>query len=222
VHAFGFCGQGFELGPIMGGIVAQMARPTGRSPPSLRTASERRPRPVARCCSRPAEGVAGMCIAVLGGGAIGLGTAALLIERGDQPVLWSRSGHAASLEVSGALAGHYAIPAAPSIADAVAEADAILLALPANGHRAVIDAVAPHLRVGQAAIVSGQLSFGALYLAKRLAERSMSIPITAWGTTVVTGRRTGPASLRIGSIRAQVDPDAHGTWRGLATERQHH
>jgi opine dehydrogenase len=96
-----------------------------------------------------------MCIAVLGGGAIGLGTAALLIERGDQPVLWSRSGHAASLEVSGALAGHYVIPAAPSIADAVAEADAILLALPANGHRAVIDAVAPHLRVGQAAIVTG-------------------------------------------------------------------
>jgi sarcosine oxidase, subunit beta len=25
VHAFGFCGHGFELGPIMGGIVAQLA-----------------------------------------------------------------------------------------------------------------------------------------------------------------------------------------------------
>ncbi|MFC7690456.1 NAD(P)/FAD-dependent oxidoreductase [Paeniroseomonas aquatica] len=25
VHAFGFCGHGFELGPVMGGIVAQLA-----------------------------------------------------------------------------------------------------------------------------------------------------------------------------------------------------
>jgi opine dehydrogenase len=146
-----------------------------------------------------------MRIAVLGGGAIGLGTAALLTEHGHQPVVWSRAGHAASLEVTGALVGQYRIPAASSIAAAVAGADAILLALPANGHRAVIDAVAPHIRAGQAAIVSGHLSFGALYLARRLAERGLAIPIAAWGTTVVTGRRSGPAALHIGSIRAQVD-----------------
>ena len=146
-----------------------------------------------------------MRIAVLGGGAIGLGTAALLIEHGHRPVIWSRSPTASSIEVVGALTGRFKIPAASSLAEAVTAADAILLALPANGHRAMIDAVAPHLRAGQATIVSGHLSFGALYLAKRLAERGLSIPIIAWGTTVVTGRRTGPDTLRIGSIRAQVD-----------------
>jgi opine dehydrogenase len=107
--------------------------------------------------------------------------------------------------VTGALAGHYPIEVAPDMRAAITDADIILFALPANGHRVVIDAVAPHLRAGQAVMISGHLSFGALYLARRLAERGVAVPIIAWGTTVTTGRRTGHGAVRIGSIRAQVD-----------------
>jgi opine dehydrogenase len=87
----------------------------------------------------------------------------------------------------------------------VAGADAVLLALPANHHRAVIDAVAAHLSPDQIVIISGHLSFGALYLSKRLAARGVAVPIVAWGTTVVTGRRTGTLAVRVGSVRAKVD-----------------
>jgi opine dehydrogenase len=151
-------------------------------------------------------------VAVLGSGGVGLGMAALLASRGHLPVLWSPSGAAAGarqaggvLEASGALELRHDVAVTADCARAVAGADAVVLALPANYHRAVIDAVAPHLTQAQTLIISGHLSFGALYLAKRLAGRGLAPPIVAWGTTVTTGRRAGPLSVRVGSVRAKVD-----------------
>jgi opine dehydrogenase len=159
-------------------------------------------------------------VAILGTGAIGLGAAALLAGRGHAPVLWTRSGTAPpAQEASGALAGRFALAFEPEIGRAVAGADAVMLALPAYGHRAVLDAVLPHLAEGQAVILSGHLSFAGLYLARRLAERRVRLPIIVWGTTVTTGRRLSPESLRIATIRAKVDmatlPAAGGA-EGLA------
>jgi len=53
-----------------------------------------------------------------------------------------------------------------------------------------------------------------------LAARGLRLPIVAWGTTVTTGRRTGPATIRVGNIRAKVDIatiPADAAARGLAT-----
>jgi sarcosine oxidase, subunit beta len=41
VHAFGFCGHGFELGPVMGGIVAQLAIDGGTNQPIAPFAPDR-------------------------------------------------------------------------------------------------------------------------------------------------------------------------------------
>jgi opine dehydrogenase len=148
----------------------------------------------------------GLRVAVLGSGAIGLGSAALLAQSGHVPVVWSHAGvSAGTLGATGAIDGQWDIPVVADCANAVAGADAVLLALPANHHRAVIDAVAPHLSAGQTFIISGHLSFGALYLSKLLAGRGIALPIVAWGTTVVTGRRTAPLTVRVGSLRAKVD-----------------
>ena len=88
---------------------------------------------------------------------------------------------------------------------ALADNDVIMLALPAYGHRAVIDALAPHLRDGRPVIFSSHASFGALYLRRALSARGVAAPIVAWGTTVVTGRRSGPASVAVNTVRARVD-----------------
>jgi opine dehydrogenase len=145
-------------------------------------------------------------VTVLGSGGIGLGAAAALAGNGHVPVVWSHSGAAGgALEAIGALTGRWDVSVTADCAAAVSGADAVLLALPANYHRAVIDAAAPHLSAGQVFIISGHLSFGALYLSKRLAERGIVVPIVAWGTTVTTGRRTGPLAVRVGSVRAKVD-----------------
>ena len=150
--------------------------------------------------------VAGKRISVLGSGGVGLGAAAALAEAGHAPILWSHSGVArVPVQSTGAVTGTWDIPVTHDIAEAVSGADAVLLALPANHHRAVIEAVAPHLSPNQVFIVSGHLSFGALYLSKLLAERDLAPPIVAWGTTITTGRRVGPLAVRVNTVRAKVD-----------------
>ncbi len=153
-----------------------------------------------------------MRVAILGAGSIALGNAALLASLGHEPVLWSPSGESGKslargepLQASGALTGEFPVDVAKSIRDAVAEADTVLVALPANGHRLAMDAAAPYLSATQSVVISSHTSFSGLYMAKKLAERGLDIPVVVWGTTVTTGRRSGETGVNISSIRAKVD-----------------
>ncbi len=149
-----------------------------------------------------------MCVAILGTGAVGLGSAALLISRGHRPTLWSpRSGDTAptELQAEGALCLSAPLALAQSCAATVAGADAVLVAVPATAYRAVLNQLAPALRPGQPVLISGHLSFAAFHLAKLLAERRVDVPIVAWGTTVVSGRRTARGCVRVSSVRSEVD-----------------
>ena len=147
-------------------------------------------------------------VAVLGTGPIGLGSAALLASRGHQPVLWSPTfGGMGPIELraEGALQLSVPVTMAGTCAAAVAGADPVLVAVPATAYRVVLEQLAPALRPGQPVLISGHLSFGALYLSRLLAERRVTVPIVAWGTTVVSGRRTAPGCVRVSSVRTEVD-----------------
>ena len=147
-------------------------------------------------------------VAVLGMGAVGLGSAALLASRGHQPVLWSpRPGAARPVELctEGALALRAPISLASDCAAAVAGADAVLVAVPATAYRATFEQLVPVLQPGQPVLISGHLSFGAAYLEQLLARRGIAAPIVAWGTTIVSGRRTAPGHARVSSVRREVD-----------------
>ena len=153
-----------------------------------------------------------MRVAVLGAGAIGFGGAAYLSQRGHDPILWSPSGRRTTelmegkpLVATGAIEGQFRPRIARTCAEAVSEADVVFITLPANGHRMVFDAAAPHIRSGQTVVISGHLSFGALYLAKQLAERGVSAPIVAWGTTVTTGRQRSLTEVNVANVRSKVD-----------------
>ncbi|MCA0044765.1 NAD/NADP octopine/nopaline dehydrogenase family protein [Celeribacter litoreus] len=149
-------------------------------------------------------------IGIVGAGAIGLGTAALLHRNQHVPILWSPSGESTrifeteSLSVHGVFEAEFAPEIAGSAEELVQKSDALLLALPATGHKAVMDSLAPYIRDGQHILISSHASFGALYLTKRLAERGVAAPVTAWGTTIVSGRRTD-SSVRVNTVRGQVD-----------------
>lgn len=150
-------------------------------------------------------------IGIAGAGSIALGTAALLHRNRHVPMLWSPSGNSTAPFAMAPLEAHGVIEAAfsPAIAASareLAEAnDALILCLPATGHKAVFDALAPHIREGQHVIVSSHASFGALYLAQALAARGVQAPITAWGTTIVSGRRSEGAKVRVNTVRNRVD-----------------
>lgn len=150
-------------------------------------------------------------IGIAGAGSIAFGTAALLADRGHDPMLWSPSGagtaalDGAPLTATGAVEARFAPRIAGSAAQLAAENDVLLIALPAYGHKMVLDALAPHVRAGQHVIISSHASLGAVYLAQALAARGVAAPITAWGTTVVTGRRQDGAAVQVNTLRARVD-----------------
>lgn len=153
-----------------------------------------------------------MRVAVLGAGSIAYGTAALLSSLGHRPALWSPSGRSGGslargepLTATGKLEGQFSVDMVASAAEAIAGADAVLFALPANGHRAVMDAAAPHLATGQVVIISSHASFSGLYIARHISRRNLDLPVVVWGTTVTAGRRTGDASVHVSTIRAKVD-----------------
>ena len=188
---------------------------------------------------------------------------------------------------SGALEGDFDVRVAKSARDLVDENDGVLiLALPANGHRSVMERLVPHVvdrllttppssssgsleeggdealalaAVGGVAmhvIISSHASLGAVYLMGLLREECLrrverrrrrcgeegedgadddeerevdeimgGVRITAWGTTVVTARRTSGTSLRVPTVRGMVDactvpsrpPPAETTATALAT-----
>jgi opine dehydrogenase len=154
-----------------------------------------------------AEPNVGRRIAVIGNGGVALGCAVVLRDAGHHPVLWSPTGSPTvpTLRATGILPGEWSIEVAPDCATAVAGAEAVLVAVTANGHRAVMDAMAPHLQPGQVVIISAHCSFSALYLSKCLAERGVELPVAAWATTLVTGRRQAPGVVHISGRRARLD-----------------
>lgn len=148
-----------------------------------------------------------MKVGLAGAGAIAMGYAAFLLKQGHEPSVWSPSGKFAKdtvFTVTGAIESSFEIEMCAG-AEALAQNPVIILALPAYGHRRVLDALLPHLQLHHSVIISGHLSFAALYLSKKLAERGFQIPIAVWNTTVLTAKAPSRTEIRIGAIRGKVD-----------------
>ena len=153
-----------------------------------------------------------MKVGIVGAGSIAFGMAALLEQQGHAATLWSPSGErtkalagGAPLVAAGAIEGTFKPAIATTAEQVVAGAAVSQIALPAYGHKHVFDAIASHVTPAQTVIVSSHASFGALYLSRLLAARGVVVPIVAWGTTLVSGRQTGPAKVQVNTVRQKVD-----------------
>lgn len=153
-----------------------------------------------------------MRVAILGTGGVGLSYAAVLHDAGHEPVLWSPSGRGTAnfatgqpLEAHGAVRTTFVPATASTAAEAVRSAAVVIIAVPAQGMRPVIDAVAPHLRKQHHVIISSHYSFAALYLLRCLGDRADRPLISGWATTVAAGRRTAEARVDIQYVRTQID-----------------
>ncbi|GGF68314.1 opine dehydrogenase [Azorhizobium oxalatiphilum] len=151
-------------------------------------------------------------VAVLGAGSMGLATSALLASRGHAPIMWSPSGGSTHglaprtvIRASGALAGEWEIGIAASLAEALGEADAVVLAVDGGGHRPVMEAAAPLLRPGVPFIIGAAHSMGAVALSALLAARDISLPIISWNTTVATAHKTDATSVDIRTVRPRIE-----------------
>lgn len=154
-------------------------------------------------------------IGIIGVGGIGLASAAWLAQRGHAVSLWAprastprRSG-AQTLSSSGALQTSVRVQMVSSVTELAAGSTVILIAVPVNGHRAVMEALAPQLRAGQMVIVSSMASLSSLYLYE-LARRSgvVDLTVASLGTTVLTARRESPERVLIMTRRTQLSVSA--------------
>lgn len=151
-----------------------------------------------------------MKVAILGTGGIGLGYAAALAAAGHRPVLFSPTGDglvppAEAITATGVVEGQLAVSVAAGWGEALDGAEAAIIAVTGPWHRAVMEAMAPHLRTGQAVIVSAQLSASALYLADLLAARGVRVPVIAWATTLLTARRRAADRVHVSGLRQRID-----------------
>ncbi|MCW2485289.1 NAD/NADP octopine/nopaline dehydrogenase family protein [Candidatus Symbiopectobacterium sp. NZEC127] len=162
-----------------------------------------------------------MKIALLGAGNIGFASAAWLCHHGHQTVLWARDAHTlagishahSGLHYTGVIEGECRPAVTTDIAAAVRGADAVLLCVPGYGHRAVMEALAPHLTTGQPVIINSACSLSALFLSQLLAQRAIRAPIITWGTTAFTARRKAENGVTLMTARRCVHvatlPAAH-------------
>ncbi len=148
-------------------------------------------------------------VGIVGAGGIGLASAAWAAERGHVISVWSPRASADALRheqlsASGALEATHTVGVAESSAELAAHADVILIAVPLNAHKTVMDALLPHLRTGQLVIVSSMGSLSALYLYEAAVARGIEIGVASFGTTALTARRKGPAQVAIMTRRNHV------------------
>jgi opine dehydrogenase len=153
-----------------------------------------------------------MKITILGAGAIGKAYAAYLSSRGHAVTIWSPSGRDLGrlssegvLTAAGICEGTYSVSVAKGAAEAGAGAELIVVAVPANGHAAVIDDIVPHLADGQTVIVSAELSMSSVLLANAIKARGLDVPVIAWATTVVTAKSSGQACVIVSLLRKRLD-----------------
>lgn len=126
--------------------------------------------------------------------------------------LWSPSGNRTRLlecgdplVATGAIVGQFPsfhCSERPIPAD---KAEVLFVALPAYGHKAVLDQIAPHVRDFQTVIFSSHASFGAVYLWQPSFEGGKSPLIVASGTTVVSSRQLSLTEVSVSMIRKQID-----------------
>jgi len=153
-------------------------------------------------------------VGIAGTGAIALASAAWLRQAGHGVMLWSPGGRGAEalrtqpLEAVGVQPCRVAVEVAGDAAQLCGASEVLLIALPVNGHRHVMDALLPFLRDGQTVIVSSMASLSSLYLHEGARRAGRQVTVASFGTTVLTARRESATQVRVMTRRQAVGVSA--------------
>lgn len=92
------------------------------------------------------------------------------------------------------------------MAEALAEAEIIMVVTPSSAHRDIAQAAAPHLRDGQIVVLNPGRTCGAIEFAKVLRDHGCTAQVTVAeaGTFIYASRSDGPAQARIFRIKEAV------------------
>jgi opine dehydrogenase len=145
-------------------------------------------------------------IAIAGAGAIARAYGAMLARDGHRVFMWSPRGGTRDIHdtvrATGLVEGSHAVTLSES-PKRIAEADVVLVALPATAYGATLPVMAQQLRSHQTVFVSGALSLAPLWLAELAAANGAKPLVVASGTTVATAR-TIDGGVSVNTIRTRV------------------
>ncbi len=153
-------------------------------------------------------------VGIAGAGAIALASAACLNAAGHDVALWSPRGLGADalrtepLQALGVFQMSARVRIVNDAEQLCAGADVLLLALPVNAHRRVMNSLLPSLRDGQVVIVSAMGSLSSLYLFERAQQMGRRLTVASFGTTVLTARRESATQVRVMARRTRVGVSA--------------
>ncbi|QEI09360.1 NAD/NADP octopine/nopaline dehydrogenase [Pigmentiphaga aceris] len=151
-----------------------------------------------------------MKVGVVGAGGIGLAYAAWMADRGHSVSIWSPrlagvdAASAMTLTAGGVLTGSYPISQVVDAQALALDSEIIVITVPLNGHRRVMDALLPHLRSGQRVIVSSMGSLSSLYLYEQAQQRGIDIRVASFGSTALTARRKQANEVNIMTRRPSL------------------
>lgn len=153
-------------------------------------------------------------VAVLGAGNGGHAFAGDLALRGYQVRLYNKFSHeivdlqaAGGVRLEGAIDGFGPLDLVTTdIASVVAEADIILVVVPATAHAFMAEACSPYLRDGQVIVLNPGRTGGALEFHQVLKGRGVEcrVVVSEAQTLLFACRISGPARVRVNSIKRQV------------------
>ncbi|MBI4787821.1 MAG: NAD/NADP octopine/nopaline dehydrogenase family protein [Chloroflexi bacterium] len=153
-------------------------------------------------------------IAVLGAGNGAHAFAGDLALRGYAVRLYNKFAHeigdlqnTRGVTCEGVVAGFGALELATTdIAPVIADADLIFIVVPANAHAFMAETCAPHLRDGQIIVLNPGRTGGALEFRSVLKQLNVtaSALVAEAQTLLYTCRLSGPARVRISSVKKQV------------------
>jgi opine dehydrogenase len=153
-------------------------------------------------------------IAVLGAGNAGRALAGDLARLGAEVLLWNRTpDHIAEIadvgriELEGAVTGFGKLKLVTSdVAEVLAEADLVMVCVPAFAHRDVARACAPHLRPGQIVVLNPGRTFGALEFLDELRNQQSEpdIVVAETATFIFASRSSGPVRSRVMRVKQAV------------------
>ncbi|HUT57107.1 MAG TPA: NAD/NADP octopine/nopaline dehydrogenase family protein [Phycisphaerae bacterium] len=159
-----------------------------------------------------AEGMPSFC--VLGAGHGGMAMAAHLAITGCKVNLFNRTEERiqavrlrGGIDVSGEVDGFAALNLVSSDpAEAMDNADVLMVVVPATGHRGMAEIIAPHIKDGQIIVLNPGRTGGALEVAQVLRDKNPSVrPYIAEAQTLLYASRvTNPAQVHIFKIKNSV------------------
>ncbi|HHV62084.1 MAG TPA: NAD(P)-binding domain-containing protein [Firmicutes bacterium] len=152
--------------------------------------------------------------AVLGAGHGGQAMAAHLAMMGFRVALFNRTYHRiepiivrGGIELDGIIQG-FGSPAivTSNIGEAIADADVLMVAVPACAHEHIAELCAPHLRDGQVILLNPGRTGGALEFSRVIYERGVDADVTIGEaqTFIYASRSMGPAQSKIFRIKNSV------------------